>query len=79
MNISSTAGDMGILASHVPIIAQLKPGVIEVVSGKDPKKIFASGGFAIMNSDSTLNINVIEGFPVEQLDAEVTLCSPSFS
>ena len=74
VNISSTAGDMGILSHHVPSIAQLKPGVVEVITGKEQKKFFASGGFAIMNQDSTLNINVVEAFPVEQLDAEVTSC-----
>jgi len=72
VNISSTAGDMGILSHHVPSIAQLKPGVVEVITGKEQKKFFASGGFAIMNQDSTLNINVVEAFPVEQLDAEVS-------
>jgi len=70
VNISSTSGDMGILANHVPTIAQLKPGVIEVLTGKETKKVFASGGFAIMNEDSTLNINTVEVFPLEQFDHE---------
>lgn len=30
VNLSSTDGDVGILAGHVPIILQLRPGLIEV-------------------------------------------------
>ncbi|KAI9088742.1 F1 complex, delta/epsilon subunit of ATPase, partial [Phlyctochytrium arcticum] len=73
VNISSTDGDMGILAEHVPTIAQLKPGIVEIFTAADkPKKYFASGGFAIINPDSTLNINAIEAFPIEDLDLEET-------
>ncbi|KND04958.1 ATP synthase F1, epsilon subunit [Spizellomyces punctatus DAOM BR117] len=69
VNLSSTEGDMGILADHVPTVAQLKPGVIEIFSSSDkPRKVFASGGFAIINPDSTLNINAVEAFPVEDID-----------
>ncbi|KAJ1511373.1 delta subunit of the central stalk of mitochondrial F1F0 ATP synthase, atp16 [Coelomomyces lativittatus] len=31
VNLSSTSGDMGILANHVPIIEELRPGVLEVI------------------------------------------------
>lgn len=30
VNVSSTDGDLGILAGHVPLILQLKPGLLEV-------------------------------------------------
>jgi F0F1-type ATP synthase epsilon subunit len=30
VNVSSTDGDLGILAGHVPVILQLRPGVLEV-------------------------------------------------
>jgi F-type H+-transporting ATPase subunit delta len=39
INLSSTDGDMGILANHVPTVAQLLPGVIEVM-GEKPLKYF---------------------------------------
>jgi len=42
VNLPSTAGDMGVLANHVPIIAQLRPGTIEVLDGKAPKKFFGA-------------------------------------
>jgi len=31
VNISAEAGDMGILANHVPSIEALRPGVVEVI------------------------------------------------
>jgi F-type H+-transporting ATPase subunit delta len=75
VNLSSTDGDMGILADHVPAIAQLKPGVIDILSAEggsaSSKKFFVSGGFAVMNPDSSLNINAVEAVPLEDLDLEV--------
>ncbi|KAF9931388.1 delta subunit of the central stalk of mitochondrial F1F0 ATP synthase, atp16 [Linnemannia zychae] len=70
VNIAAVSGDMGILASHVPSIEQLRPGVVEVIEGAATKKFFVSGGFATMNPDSTLNINAVEAFPVEEFSPE---------
>ena len=42
-------GYFGIKANHVPIIAQLKPGVVELHDGADVAKYFVSGGFAFMH------------------------------
>ncbi|KAI1320169.1 delta subunit of the central stalk of mitochondrial F1F0 ATP synthase, atp16 [Mortierella claussenii] len=70
VNIAAVSGDMGILASHVPSIEQLRPGVVEVIENAVTKKYFVSGGFATMNPDSTLNINAIEAFPVEEFSPE---------
>jgi hypothetical protein len=43
-------GDMGVVADHVPTIAQLRPGVVIVHQADmtDMKKFFVSGGFAIV-------------------------------
>ncbi|CAG8446755.1 16485_t:CDS:2, partial [Acaulospora colombiana] len=71
VNIASTSGDMGILANHVPSIEQLKPGVIEIVeNATTTKKFFVSGGFAIINSNSSLDINAVEAFPLEDFSVE---------
>ncbi|KAI8834927.1 delta subunit of the central stalk of mitochondrial F1F0 ATP synthase, atp16 [Chytriomyces hyalinus] len=72
VNIQSSEGDMGILADHVPTIAQLaNGGVIEILAADNkPRKFFVSGGFAIINPDSSLNINAVEAVAVEDLDAE---------
>ena len=40
MNISGEAGDMGILANHVPSIEALRPGVVEVIEAAGSKKWF---------------------------------------
>ncbi|KAI8369201.1 F1 complex, delta/epsilon subunit of ATPase [Choanephora cucurbitarum] len=71
VNLAATSGDMGILANHVPSIEQLNPGVVEVIeSGEITKKFFVSGGFATINPDSSLNINAVEAFPLEELSLE---------
>ncbi|CAG8495772.1 1558_t:CDS:2 [Paraglomus occultum] len=71
VNLSSTAGDMGILANHLATIQQLKPGVVEVVENSTTtKKFFVSGGFATVNPDSSLDINAVEAFPLEHFSIE---------
>ena len=70
MNISSTDGDMGILADHVPSISQLKPGMVEIISSGSSKKFFLSGGFAVMNPDSSLNINAVEAVSMDEIDLD---------
>lgn len=48
VNISATSGDMGLLADHVPMISQLRPGVVDViVGGKSQKKIFGESICAV--------------------------------
>jgi F-type H+-transporting ATPase subunit delta len=70
VNLSSTDGDMGILHGHVPMIVQLKPSVLSLVSSQGTTKYFVSGGFATMNPDSTLNINAVEACLLQELDFE---------
>ncbi|KAJ1799797.1 delta subunit of the central stalk of mitochondrial F1F0 ATP synthase, atp16 [Coemansia sp. RSA 2599] len=70
VDLSAVSGDLGILADHVPTIEQLKPGVIDVMADSGSEKYFVSGGFAIMNPNSVLNINAIEAFKLEDIDAQ---------
>ncbi|KAI8075371.1 F1 complex, delta/epsilon subunit of ATPase [Gilbertella persicaria] len=71
VNLAATSGDMGILANHVPTIEQLNPGVVEVIESSEiTKKFFVSGGFATINPDSSLNINAVEAFPLEEISLE---------
>ncbi|KAJ9615396.1 delta subunit of the central stalk of mitochondrial F1F0 ATP synthase, atp16 [Cladophialophora chaetospira] len=71
VNIPAESGEMGILAQHVPSIEQLKPGLVEIIeeSGGN-KQFFLSGGFAVVQPDSVLSINAVEGFPVEEFSEE---------
>ncbi|KAK3113441.1 delta subunit of the central stalk of mitochondrial F1F0 ATP synthase, atp16, partial [Teratosphaeriaceae sp. CCFEE 6253] len=71
VNIPAESGEMGVLASHVPSIEQLKPGLVEVIeeSGGN-KQFFLSGGFATVQPGSGLSINAVEGYPLEDFSAE---------
>ncbi|KAF8578010.1 epsilon subunit of F1F0-ATP synthase N-terminal domain-containing protein [Ramaria rubella] len=71
VNIAASAGDMGILANHVPSIEPLRPGVLEVVeSGSSSKKWFVSGGFATVHPNNNLTINAVEAAPLEDFSPE---------
>lgn len=70
VNIASSTGDMGILASHVPAVEELRPGVLEVVESSGSKKWFVSGGFATVHPNNKLVVNAIEAYPLEQFSAE---------
>lgn len=73
--VPASTGEMGILAHHVPTMAHVKPGVVKVTrydgagNTKDAK-FFVSGGFVSVYPDSQCNVNVIEAFPLDQLDLE---------
>ncbi|KAI1393881.1 ATP synthase delta chain [Hypoxylon trugodes] len=71
VNIPAESGEMGVLANHVPSIEQLKPGLIEVVEeAGTSKQFFLSGGFAVVQPNSVLSINAVEGYPLEDFSAE---------
>ncbi|KAK2775741.1 delta subunit of the central stalk of mitochondrial F1F0 ATP synthase, atp16 [Emmonsiellopsis sp. PD_33] len=71
VNIPAESGVMGVLANHVPSIEQLKPGLVEIIEESGgSKQFFLSGGFAIVQPDSQLSINAVEGFPLEEFSAE---------
>ncbi|KAL2261184.1 hypothetical protein VTK26DRAFT_4599 [Humicola hyalothermophila] len=71
VNLPAESGEMGVLANHVPSIEQLKPGVVEVIEENGPsKRFFLSGGFAIVQPKSSLTINAVEGFPLEDFSPE---------
>ncbi len=48
-------GDMGVLAGHSPFVVTLRPGVINVLGGDKPRKIYVKDGFAEFTPD-TLNV-----------------------
>ncbi|KIW51389.1 ATP synthase subunit delta, mitochondrial [Exophiala xenobiotica] len=71
VNIPAESGEMGILAQHVPSIEQLKPGLVEIIQENgENKQFFLSGGFAVVQPDSNLSINAVEGFPLEDFSEE---------
>ncbi|KAK4199018.1 putative atp synthase [Triangularia verruculosa] len=70
VNIPAESGEMGVLANHVPTIEQLKPGLVEVIEENGSKQFFLSGGFAVVQPNSVLSINAVEGFPLEDFSVE---------
>ncbi|OAL57121.1 hypothetical protein IQ07DRAFT_627029 [Pyrenochaeta sp. DS3sAY3a] len=70
VNLPAETGEMGVLAGHVPSIEQLKPGLVEVIEEQGSKQFFLSGGFAVVQPDSKLSINAVEGYPLEDFSAE---------
>ncbi|KAI9724859.1 MAG: hypothetical protein M1812_000135 [Candelaria pacifica] len=71
VNIPAESGEMGVLANHVPSIEQLKPGLVEIIEESGgSKQFFLSGGFAIVQPNSQLSINAVEGFPLEEFSSE---------
>lgn len=65
-------GQFGAMASHVPTISELKPGVVAVQesAGGALTKYFIPGGFASISSDSKLRVSTLECAAIEDIDAE---------
>jgi F-type H+-transporting ATPase subunit delta len=61
-------GYFGLKANHVPIISQLKPGIVELTSGTETEKYFVSGGFAFVHPNGVTDICVLEAATLDQVD-----------
>jgi len=70
VTVPGTAGDFGVLPEHVPVIAELRPGVvtINVEAGKE-EKYFVAAGFAIVEPESRMTISAVEAVPLADLDS----------
>jgi len=49
--VPAADGEMGILARHIPVLAQLQPGEIRLVSGESVQRVAVSGGFVEVEAD----------------------------
>lgn len=71
VDVPSYSGSFGILPSHVPTLAVLKPGVVTVFEQEGgAKKFFVSSGSVTINEDSSVQVLAQEAFPVDRLDAQ---------
>ncbi|KAL3914748.1 MAG: hypothetical protein SGARI_008344, partial [Bacillariaceae sp.] len=61
--IPGTEGEYGITAGHVPYVAQMKPGVLQVLfEGADAEKYFVAGGYAVTHENSvTVSMMMVNG------------------
>ncbi|XP_059616643.1 ATP synthase subunit delta, mitochondrial [Phlebotomus argentipes] len=69
IDVPTFSGHFGILPKHVPTLAVLQPGVVQVYE-KDgsSKKFFVSSGTVTVNNDSSVQVLAEEAHPVESLD-----------
>lgn len=70
IDVPTLSGAFGILPKHVPTLAVLQPGVVNVYE-KDgaPKQFFVSSGTVTVNNDSSVQVLAEEAHPIENLDA----------
>lgn len=69
VDVPSFSGSFGILPSHVPSLAVLKPGVLTVFEDAGTsKKYFVSSGIVTINQDSSVQVLAEEAAAVEELD-----------
>lgn len=51
--VPGAAGEYGVTADHVPVVAQLKPGVLQIFHDQgEPEKFFVAGGFSLTHTNS---------------------------
>ena len=52
--VPGAAGEYGVTADHVPVVAQLKPGVLQIIheGSSEVEKYFVAGGFSITHDNS---------------------------
>lgn len=68
--VPGTEGDFGALPRHAPVIATVRPGVIDVhEAGKISNRIFVAGGFAEVNEER-ITVLAEEAIPVAELTAD---------
>lgn len=69
--VPGEGGDFGVLAGHAPLMATIRPGVIEIQhdAGAAPERVFIDGGFAEVNAKG-LTILAQQAIPVAELNPE---------
>ncbi len=69
--VPGEAGTFAMGQGHVPIIAQLKPGVVNVFETDTAKTdYFISGGFAVVKEDGTASVTAAEACEVSEIDPQ---------
>ena len=66
--VPGAEGDLGVLPGHSPLIAEVRPGVIDIrESGKVSEQIFVSGGFCEV-SPERCTVLAEEAIPIIEID-----------
>jgi F-type H+-transporting ATPase subunit epsilon len=61
-------GDFAVLAGHAPVIATLRPGVLDVTAGGAKKRLFVKSGFAEVDP-SRLTVLAEKAYDVDEMSA----------
>ncbi|HMN38165.1 MAG TPA: F0F1 ATP synthase subunit epsilon [Hyphomicrobium sp.] len=68
--VPGAEGDFAVLPGHAPVIATLRPGVLNVTAGGVKKKLFVKSGFADVGP-ARLTILAQKAYDVEEMTASV--------
>ena len=63
-------GDFAVLAGHAPVIATLRPGVLDVTAGGSKRRLFVKSGFAEVDP-SRLTVLAQKAYDVEDMTAAI--------
>lgn len=66
--VPGAEGEFGVLAGHAPFVSTLKAGVLTILAGGAPQKLFVRGGFAEARPDG-LTVLATMAIPLAELDA----------
>ncbi len=78
--VPGAEGDLGVLPGHSPLIAEVRPGVIDIhEGGKVGERIFVAGGFCEISPDrcTVLAEEAMAVSDIDRADAEARLKSAS--
>ncbi|MGE3646248.1 MAG: F0F1 ATP synthase subunit epsilon [Beijerinckiaceae bacterium] len=68
--VPATDGEFEVMKDHAPVMATLKPGIVQVNESASSKmRLFVRGGFADVSANG-LTILAEQALPVEELNAE---------
>lgn len=78
VTLPGRAGRFGVEKSSPSMLAELRPGVVNVIhlDGRS-EDFFVPGGFAFVHGDNRIDVSTPEGVRVEDLDAGECLLAPS--
>lgn len=68
--VPGAEGDFAVLAGHAPVVAMLRPGVVDVTSGSSRKRLFVKSGFAEVDPER-LTVLALTVYDVDEMTAAV--------
>jgi len=66
--VPGSDGEFAVLAGHAPVIATLRPGVLDVTAGGSKRRLFVKSGFAEVDP-SRLTVLAEKAYDVDELSA----------